>query len=100
VTSYAEQVQHNPALKAFVEAEVARACVRLASLEAEHQRDLIALAELKRQVKELKAELRGKRQAKMTQGSIETEAKVTDNSGARPVCNHGTAPLTPSLSKE
>jgi hypothetical protein len=55
VTSYAEQVQHNPALKAFVEAEVARACVRLASLLVENDHQRMVIDDQKRRIAELEA---------------------------------------------
>jgi hypothetical protein len=55
VTSYAEQVQHNPALKAFVEAEVARACVRLASLIVENEHQRMVIDEQQRRIAELEA---------------------------------------------
>jgi hypothetical protein len=55
VTSYAEQVQHNPALKAFVEAEVARACVRLASLIVENDHQRMVIDDQKRRIAELEA---------------------------------------------
>jgi hypothetical protein len=55
MTSYAEQVQHNPALKAFVEAEVARACVRLASLLVENDHQRMVIDDQKRRIAELEA---------------------------------------------
>jgi hypothetical protein len=55
MTSYAEQVQHNPALKAFVEAEVARACVRLASLIVENDHQRMVIDDQKRRIAELEA---------------------------------------------
>jgi hypothetical protein len=55
MTSYAEQVQHNPALKAFVEAEVARACVRLASLLVENEHQRMVIDDQKRRIAELEA---------------------------------------------
>jgi hypothetical protein len=55
VTSYAEQVRHNPALKAFVEAEVARACVRLASLLVENEHQRLVIDDQKRRIAELEA---------------------------------------------
>jgi hypothetical protein len=60
VTSYAEQVQHNPALKAFVEAEVARACVRLASLIVDNDHQRMVIDDQKRRIAELEAGLRDK----------------------------------------
>jgi hypothetical protein len=61
VTSYAEQVQHNPALKAFVEAEVARACVRLASLIVENEHQRMVIDEQQRRIAALEAAVKGKK---------------------------------------
>jgi hypothetical protein len=52
MTSYAEQAQHNPALAAYVQAEIARACVRLASLEAEHVKDQSIIEAQARKIQE------------------------------------------------
>jgi hypothetical protein len=60
MTSWAEMARNDKALKAFVEAEVARACVRLASLLVENDHQRMVIDDQKRRIAELEAGLRDK----------------------------------------
>jgi capsule polysaccharide export protein KpsE/RkpR len=57
MTSYAEQARTDPALAAFIAAEVARAGVELAALKVEHAHQQTVIAELQRQIAELREAL-------------------------------------------
>jgi hypothetical protein len=57
MTSYAEQARTDPALAAFIAAEIARACVELAALKVEHAHQETVIAELQRQIAELREAL-------------------------------------------
>jgi tRNA U34 5-methylaminomethyl-2-thiouridine-forming methyltransferase MnmC len=68
--SYAEQARTDPALAAFIAAEVARAGVELAALKVEHVHQREVIADLKRRIKELEAEHKGKPVALKTRRNI------------------------------
>lgn len=52
MTSYAEQAKHDPAFRAFIQAEIGRACVRLASLEAEQVKNAELIDAQARKIRE------------------------------------------------
>ena len=55
MTSYLEQMQTDPALRAFVQAEIARAVVDLAAFRVEHERDQQIIQAQKQEIGELRA---------------------------------------------
>ncbi len=51
---------HDPALRAFIDAEIARAHVRLQSLEVENEHQRMVIDDQKRRIGELEAAARAK----------------------------------------
>jgi predicted nucleic acid-binding Zn-ribbon protein len=58
MTSYAEQARTDPALAAFIAAEVARAGVELAALKVEHEHQREVIAQLQRDLADAKQRAR------------------------------------------
>jgi hypothetical protein len=57
MTSYSQLAQHDPALAAWRDAEIARAGVELAALKVEAEHAQAVIADLRRQIKALEAKV-------------------------------------------
>jgi hypothetical protein len=64
MTSYAEQVKYNPALAAFVQAEIARAGVELAALKVEAEHAQAVIAQQAATIRQLEAALKDAQKGK------------------------------------
>ena len=60
MTSFAEQALHNPALRAFIDGEIARAHIDLHALRVENEHQRVVIAHQKDRIAELEAAQRTK----------------------------------------
>jgi hypothetical protein len=60
MTSYSQLAQHDPALAAWRDAEIARAGVELAALKVEAERDKAIIAQQAATIRQLEAALKAK----------------------------------------
>jgi hypothetical protein len=64
MTSYSQLAQHDPALAAWRDAEIARAGVELAALKVEHEHQAEVIAQQAERIEQLKAALKDAQKGK------------------------------------